>query len=113
MSNNKLDQVEPDYGREFVPQPFSLTPGELGELPVTMAKEPTPVLAWVRYPATAARVQGRAPAWTKRAVYVEWEDRGTHRVWVWASAVERAAAGSPPASVAAAGLTLDPPVRLE
>jgi hypothetical protein len=25
-------------------------------------------------------------------VYVEWEDSGTHRTWVWASAVERATA---------------------
>lgn len=34
-------------------------------------------------------VQGRALASTARAVYVEWEHRRVHRVWVWASAVER------------------------
>jgi len=87
----KLTQVEPDYGNEFVPRPFSLTPDELGDLAVTMASAsaPTPVQAWVRYAAVPKRVRGVALAWTARAVYVEWEDRGTHRVWVWASAVER------------------------
>ena len=92
MSSEKLDPVEPDYGRDFVPTPFSLTAGELGDLPVTMAKAPTPVRAWVRYPAIATRVQGVALAWTQCAVYIEWEDRGTHRAWVWASAVEHARA---------------------
>jgi hypothetical protein len=47
----------------------------------------------VRYPATADQVHGNAVAWTPRAVYVEWEASGTHRAWVWASAVERAPAG--------------------
>jgi len=92
VSNEKLNQVEPDYGNQFVPRPFSLTPEELGDLTVTMATTPTAVEAWVRYPAIANHVRGVALAWTKRAVYVEWEDRGTHRVWVWASAVERAGA---------------------
>ena len=45
----------------------------------------------MRYPAVAERVRGMALAWTRRAVYVEWEARGIHRVWVRASAVERAA----------------------
>jgi hypothetical protein len=84
-----LKQVEPDYGEEFTARPFSLTAEELGRLPVTMATEPIPVLAWVRLPAIPTHVQGRALAWTPRAVYVEWEHRGTHRAWVWASAVER------------------------
>ena len=88
-----LGQVEPDRGGEFVVRPYSLTPAELGRLPAAMAGEPTHVLAWMRYPATADHVRGLALAWTPRAVYVEWEDRGTHRAWVWASAVERAPAG--------------------
>ena len=92
MSKEQLVQVEPDYRNEFVPRPFSLTPDELGELPVTAAKAPTQVVAWVRDPAVAERVRGVALAWTQRAVYVEWEARGIHRVWVWASAVERASA---------------------
>lgn len=83
-----LKQIEPEY-EEFSARPFSLTAEELGRLPVTMAAEPIPVLAWVRLPAMPTHVQGRALAWTQRAVYVEWEHRGLHRVWVWASAVER------------------------
>ncbi len=45
MSTESLVQVEPDYGNEFVPRSFSLMPDELGELPVTVAKDPTPVRA--------------------------------------------------------------------
>ena len=84
-----LEQIEPDYGSEYAARPFSLTAEELGRLPVTMATEPIPILAWVRSPAMPTHVQGRALAWTPRAVYIEWEHRGMHRVWVWASAVER------------------------
>lgn len=85
-----LEQVEPPHGAEFVPRPFSLTPAELGGLTATLASEPISVRAWVRYPAIARHVHGQALAWTPRAVYVEWEDTGTRRVWVWAPAVERA-----------------------
>lgn len=93
-----IEQVEPPHGAEFVPRPFSLSPAELGGLPATLASEPMSVRAWVRYPAIARHVQGVALAWTPRAVYVEWEDTGTHRAWVWAPAVERAAPSqSPPA----------------
>lgn len=87
-----LEQVEPDYSTDFVPRPFSLTPAELGGLSATLASEPTYVRAWVRFPAIASHVHGLALAWTPRAVYVEWEDCGVHRAWVWAPAVERAAA---------------------
>ena len=97
-----LEQVEPDHVREFVVRPYSLTVAELGGLSAALANEPTPVRAWVRYPAIADQVNGLALAWTPRAVYVEWEAHGTHRAWVWASAVERAAAkpaaASPPPS---------------
>ena len=99
LDTERLFQVEPDCRNEFVPRPFSLTPDELGELPVTVAKDPTQVLAWVRYPAVAERVRGVALAWTQRAVYVEWEARGIHRVWVWASAVKRADDGEAGAAV--------------
>lgn len=97
---DSLEQVEPPYGADFVARPFSLTPAELGGLPASMAGEPTHVLAWVRYPATADHVRGLALAWTPRSVYVEWEDRGTHRAWVWASAVERAPADQEATAVA-------------
>jgi hypothetical protein len=86
-----LEQVEPPTGAEFAARPFSLTHAELGGLPAILASEPTSVRAWVRYPAIAHRVHGLALAWTPRAVYVEWEDAGVHRAWVWAPAVERAA----------------------
>ena len=46
----------------------------------------------VRYPATADQMHGLALAWTPRAVYIEWDGSGTHRTWVWASAVESATA---------------------
>ena len=87
-----LKQVEPDRGGAFVLHPYSLTDAELGELPAVLASAPTPVRVWVRYPATADQVHGLALTWTPRAVYVEWEGSGTHRTWVWASAVERATA---------------------
>lgn len=92
-----LEQVEPPYGAEFVARPFSLTPAELSGLPATLASEPMSVRAWVRYPAISRHVHGLALAWTPRAVYVEWEDAGTHRAWVWAPAVERAAPTPPTA----------------
>ncbi|WP_133163814.1 hypothetical protein [Cryobacterium zongtaii] len=95
-----LGQVEPDRGGEFVVRPYSLTPPELGGLSVAIAGEPTHVLAWVRYPAIADHVRALALAWTPRAVYVEWEDRGTHRAWVWASAVERTSADQEAAAAA-------------
>ncbi|WP_035880143.1 hypothetical protein [Cryobacterium sp. MLB-32] len=87
-----LEQIEPEHGGAFVVRPYSLTAAELGDLPAALASEPTAVRAWVRYPATADQVHGRALAWTPRAVYVQWESSGIHRAWVWASAVERAAA---------------------
>lgn len=84
-----LEQVEPADADEFRSRPFSLTAEELGKMPATLATEPISVLAWVRYPALPTHVRGRALAWTKSAVYVEWEHRGVHRAWVWASAVQR------------------------
>jgi hypothetical protein len=99
-----LDQVEPDHGGAFVVRPYSLTAAELGGLPAVLASTRTPVRVWVRYPASAEQVHGMALAWTPRAVYVEWEADGTHRAWVWASAVERSPAD--PERTRASGLTL-------
>jgi hypothetical protein len=84
-----LKQVEPEHGVAQTPPPISLTDAELGRLLATVATEPVEVFVWVRYPAVSISVQGRALAWTLRAVYVEWEHRGTHRAWVWANAVQR------------------------
>jgi hypothetical protein len=75
------------------PQPITLTDAELDleRNPVTRAQTPIPIRAWARYPETPARVEGRAIAWTDRAVQIEWEDiRGeVHRTWVWANAVDK------------------------
>jgi hypothetical protein len=74
-------------------QPISLTDAELDKehQQLVQAPVPIPVRAWVRYPETAVLAEGRAIAWTKRAVYVEWDitGGGVARAWVWASAVER------------------------
>ncbi|MEB0004160.1 hypothetical protein QN357_14605 [Cryobacterium sp. RTC2.1] len=85
-----FEQIEP-YWEADRAQPISLTLEERGgtsEL-VTTADEPISVLAWVRYPNISTHVTGHALAWTRRAVYVEWQNRGMHRIWVWASAVDR------------------------
>ncbi|MCW2928393.1 MAG: hypothetical protein JWM86_2361 [Thermoleophilia bacterium] len=75
------------------PKPVSLSPAEIDAEhdPVVEAQRPIPVRALARYPETPARVEGRAIAWTTRAVQIEWEDSGgvTQRTWVWASAVDR------------------------
>jgi hypothetical protein len=71
--------------------PQTLTDAEIerGEVAVTRAPEPMPVLAWVRYAGTAVRVNAFTSTWTKRAVEVVWRTPtgDTHRAWVWANAV--------------------------
>jgi hypothetical protein len=89
VSTEALQQVEPPDPEHGWRRPLSLTPEELGHVWATMAESPIGVMAWVRYPAQSVHVRGRALAWTPRAVYVEWEDKGLHRTWVWASAVSR------------------------
>jgi hypothetical protein len=75
------------------PKPLSLSPAELDtdNDEVTTPATPVSVRAWARYPETPARVEGRAIAWTSRAVHVEWVDGNgeTQRAWVWSSAVEK------------------------
>lgn len=73
------------------PRPISLSKHELGQEPPKEADEPIAVEAWVRFPEQAIRIEGRAVAWTSRAVWVEFTMRNgaTYRAWVWASAVDR------------------------
>ncbi|GAA2230490.1 hypothetical protein N1031_07095 [Herbiconiux moechotypicola] len=73
------------------PRPISLSEGERGAAEVREASEPVPVKAWVRFPEMPVLVDGRAVAWTDRAVWVEFtmRDGSTMRAWVWASAVRR------------------------
>lgn len=86
--------VQADLSIMRTGEPESLTAKEL-ELktePVTRTPQPMPVTAWVRYGKIGIRVNGRAVAWTSKAVAVEWDGPdGPHRAWVWASAVERGA----------------------
>ena len=73
--------------------PLSLTEDErqLDLYPLTIDPRPSPVRAWVRYPAAAVQVEALAVKWTARAVAITWPgpDETEHRAWVWASAVER------------------------
>ena len=60
--------------------------------PMTTAREPIAVRAWVSRPRRGVvQLEGRAVAWTPRAVRVELIDEHfrTEQVWVWANAVER------------------------
>jgi hypothetical protein len=72
------------------PTPISLSPAEIGGH-VTDAVDGLPVTAWVRFPETPIQVEGKAVAWTDRAVWVEFtmHNGRTLRAWVWASAVKR------------------------
>ena len=71
--------------------PVSLKDDELrlDEHPLTKPPRAVAVAAWVRYGETPVRIEGRAVAWTARAVAVEWKTPAgaVHRAWVWASAV--------------------------
>jgi hypothetical protein len=67
-----------DRGSEQVvtrAQPISLTEDELDKdhQQLVQAPEPIPVRAWARYPETSIRADGRASAWTARAVCVDFD----------------------------------------
>jgi hypothetical protein len=70
--------------------PVSLSSAEIGE-PVTTAQPPVAIEAWLRFvtPETPILVQGRAIAWTKRAVHIEvtMRDGRVLTAWVPASGV--------------------------
>jgi len=88
---DRYPPVEPAHPDPTSPVPIGLTWEERGGAgaPVTVAPEPISVIAWVRYPTISTHVDARALAWTHRAVYIQWQSRGIHRLWVWASAVDR------------------------
>lgn len=73
-------------------QPRSLAPEQLAGLPVTAARTPVRVWAWVLWEdGVEEHVQAHAIGWTKRAVWVRFgAPPHAHEVWVWAGAVERA-----------------------
>ena len=94
MGNNR--RYGSDLSRQAIsesvikPRPVGLTRAEAGER-VTEAKEPIPVISWVRFHEASVELDARAVAWTDRAVCIEFElrDGSKHRTWVWASAVKR------------------------
>lgn len=71
--------------------PVSLSEAQIGA-PVKRAQRPIRVVVWVPFPGAQVELDGRAVAWTQRAVQVEVEMSAgaRHTVWVWASAVRRA-----------------------
>jgi hypothetical protein len=77
---------------ERLRRPVSLRGEQLAGDPVTTAREPITVLAWVVWPdGTQERIQGSATEWTSRAVHVRWKagHRIEHEAWIWANAVQR------------------------
>lgn len=73
-------------------RPVSLRGEQLAGAPVTMARGPISVLAWIVWPdGTQEQIQGTATEWTSRAVHVRWKTghRIEHEAWVWANAVQR------------------------
>lgn len=73
------------------PTPVSLGKDQVGE-EVREATAANLVVAWVPFKTeTSVEVEGRAVAFTDRAVCIEFElrDGSKHRAWVWASAVRR------------------------
>lgn len=80
-------------------RPQSLRGEQLAGDPVTAAREPIPVLAWVTWPdGRPEQIRGFATEWTSRAVHVRWKagHRIEHEAWVWANAVQRADRGPEP-----------------
>jgi hypothetical protein len=75
------------------PRPVGLSPTEvdLAAQPVRSHSTPVPIRAWVHFTAAPAQLEGFAVEWTETAVHVELVDTAgrQHRLWLWASAVER------------------------
>jgi len=74
-------------------RPVGLSPIEvdLAAQPARSNGAPVPIRAWVQFTPTPAQLEGVAVEWNDVAVHVELIDSAgrRHRLWVWASAVER------------------------
>lgn len=74
-------------------RPMGLSPVEvdLARKPARSHSTPVPIRAWVQFTPTPAHLEGVAVEWNDVAVHVELIDAAgrRHRLWVWASAVER------------------------
>lgn len=72
---------------------------DLVSRPARSQSAPVPIRAWVQFSPAPAQLEGVAVEWNDVAVHVELVDEAgrKHRLWVWASAVERVdpAADSP------------------
>lgn len=97
-SKRYADSIDKQMGRQAdlsimrgsEPETLTAEELELATEPLTRPPKPTPVTAWVRYRKIGIRVNGRAVAWTAKAVAVKWDGPdGPDRAWVRASAVER------------------------
>jgi hypothetical protein len=75
------------------PRPVGLSPIEvdLAASPARTAPAPIPIRAWVQFSPTPAQLNGVALEWNEDAVHIEVVDAAgrTHKLWVWASAVQR------------------------
>ncbi len=88
---DRLSSVTSGY-EERHRRPVSLRGEQLAGAPVTPARQPVEVLAWVVWPGgRQEQVRGVVTEWTSRAVHVRWKagHRIEHEAWVWANAVER------------------------
>ncbi len=74
-------------------RPLGLSPVgvDLTSRPARSQSVPVPILAWVQFTPTPTKLEGVAVEWNDVAVHVELIDAAgrKHRLWVWASAVER------------------------
>jgi hypothetical protein len=71
--------------------PIGLSPAQLGDAPVTRARQSIPVLAWVPFTGGAYhRVRAYAGEWMHQAVHLRFRDQaGSWDLWVHAIDVER------------------------
>lgn len=74
-------------------RPLGLSPVEVDLIkqPARSLSAPVPIRAWVQFTPAPKQLEGVAMEWNDVAVHVELVDATgrRHRLWVWASAVER------------------------
>ena len=92
---DRLDQQTATRAQQVASasRPVGLSPLEvdLATQPARSNGGPVPVRAWVQLAPAPVRLEGVAVEWNDAAVHVELvDDHGRrHRLWVWASAVDR------------------------
>jgi hypothetical protein len=92
---NRVDQRMATRAQQVAsaPRPLGISPAEvdLARQPARSHSSPVPIRAWVQFTPAPAQLEGIAVEWNDVAVHVELVDAAgrKHRLWVWASAVER------------------------